>query len=171
MQYRRIRTPGASYFFTVNLHNRNSSLLTENIELLRSSFRAVKAKHPFHIDAMVVLPEHLHTIWTLPENDSDFSSRWMLIKASFSRGIRYTKPDKLRDTRVWQNRFWEHLIRNEKDFANHINYIHINPVKHGYVDRAVEWKYSSIHRYIQLGMHSQDWACEPDSELVTGERI
>jgi putative transposase len=140
MQYRRSNTAGGTYFFTVNLQNRQQSLLTNNIDLLRTAIDKVKIAHPFHIDAMVVLPDHLHAIWTLPQGDNDYSKRWQLIKAGFSRGIKndeyISASRKLKGERgIWQRRYWEHLIRDDADYENHVNYIHFNPVKHGYVNR------------------------------------
>lgn len=167
MQYKRVKLAGQSYFFTVNLEDRSTQLLTDNIELLRNAVRGVKRKHPFTIDAMVVLPEHLHCIWTMPQNDHDYSMRWGLIKSDFSRGIprqefiNSARAAK-RERSIWQHRFWEHCIRNESDMNDHINYIHINPVKHGYTNKASDWAYSSIHRYIRKGILSADWACDVD---------
>lgn len=136
----------------------------------------VKRAHPFIIDAMVVLPDHLHAIWTLPENDADYPTRWMLIKSGFSRGIppgEYRRPSRVAkgERGIWQRRYWEHCIRDERDYEKHVDYIHFNPVKHGYVTRAVDWDHSSIHRYIADGRLPQDWGT--DTEKVKagyGER-
>jgi putative transposase len=173
MQYRRIRTPGGTYFFTVNLANRNSALLTERVHVLREAVGVVKQRHPFQILAWVVLPEHMHAIWTLPADDADYSRRWMLIKQRFARHIEHTHVSattRRGERDIWQRRFWEHCIRNEQDLARHVDYVHINPVKHGYVQRASEWPYSSIHRYIRQGLLTADWACEPDAVIRGGER-
>ncbi|BCD84985.1 transposase [Pseudomonas solani] len=165
MRYRRSFVPGGTYFFTVNLADRSSGLLTQHIDLLRLAFRQVRARHPFEIPAMVVLPDHLHAIWTLPEGDADFSLRWAQIKGSFSRcvpergWVSRSRRDK-RERGIWQRRFWEHQIRDEQDLARHVDYIHINPVKHGHVRRAVDWPYSSIHRFIRDGRLSADWVCD-----------
>ena len=168
--YCRYRTDGGIYFFTVNLAERQRSLLTERIDTLREAFREVKNAHPFVIDAVVILPEHLHTIWTLPQGDNDFSLRWRQIKSAFSRAIE--KDERISNSRlrkqergVWQRRFWEHAIRDEEDFNRHIDYIHINPVKHGYVQRAVDWQFSSFHRYVKLGILPADWAGVVNDEL------
>ena len=168
--YRRYRIDGGTYFFTVNLAERQRSLLTERIDTLREAFREVKNAHPFVIDAVVILPEHLHTIWTLPQGDNDFSLRWRQIKSAFSRAIE--KDERISNSRlrkqergVWQRRFWEHAIRDEEDFNRHIDYIHINPVKHGYVQRAVDWHFSSFHRYVKLGILPADWAGVVNDEL------
>ncbi|WP_284451887.1 REP-associated tyrosine transposase [Methylophaga thalassica] len=162
MQYRRAFVPGGTFFFTVNLLERRKTLLTDNIDLLKRSFQHVKQAHPFNIDAIVILPEHLHTIWTLPETDYDFSIRWRLIKSTFSRGL--PKDEHINKTRhsknergIWQRRYWEHLIRDEKDYMNHVDYIHYNPVKHGYVDKAIDWPHSSIHKFIRNGMIDKHW--------------
>jgi putative transposase len=165
MYYRRANVPGATYFFTVNLADRKSALLVDHIHALKESIHRVKTAHPFEIDAMVVLPDHLHAVWTLPMNDADFATRWALIKAGFSR--RLPKTERISASRqskgergIWQRRYWEHLIRNDDDFARHIEYIHYNPVKHGYVASAAEWPHSSIHRYIRDGMVPADWATD-----------
>lgn len=159
MRYRRSTTQGATWFFTVNLEDRRSSLLIEHIEVLREAIRNVMQAHPFEIIAMVVLPEHLHAIWKLPEGDAEYPLRWSLIKAGFSR--RLPKQEQITESRVkkrergvWQRRYWEHQIRDEGDLNAHIDYVHFNPVKHGYVAHAVDWPYSSIHRFIQAGQLS-----------------
>jgi putative transposase len=168
--YRRNTVKGGRYFFTVNLTDRASCLLTENITLLRQSIAYVMHKHPFHIDAMVVLPDHMHAIWTLPENDADYALRWRLIKTHFSRHI--AKTEKISQSRIskgergiWQRRYWEHTIKDDRDFANHVDYIHINPVKHGYVSRATEWPHSSIHKYIKAGKLPTNWAGDKNAKL------
>ena len=165
LRYRRATTDGGTYFFTVNLADRNRTLLVEHVGLLRSVTREVKVRHPFHIDAMVVLPEHLHALWTLPTGDHDYPTRWALIKAGFSRRI--PKGESVNKSRaskgergIWQRRYWEHLIRDEGDYEKHVDYIHFNPVKHGYVNLASDWPYSSIHRYIASGIVERDWGGE-----------
>jgi putative transposase len=174
MRYRRARTAGATYFFTVNLADRSRTLLVDHVDDLRASVRAVKSQHAFDILAWVVLPDHLHAIWTLPEGDSDFATRWMLIKSGFSRripaGERISPSRRQKGERgIWQRRYWEHLIRDESDLQRHIDYVHINPVKHGHVTRAADWKHSSIHRYIRAGWMTAGWAVEQDDGLVVGE--
>ena len=168
--YRRYRVKGGTYFFTVNLVERKRKLLTEHIDLLRDAFRTVKKVHPFQIDAIVILPDHLHTVWTLPEEDDDFSLRWRQIKSAFSRNIetgeRISKSRNQKQERgIWQRRFWEHAIRDERDFTNHLDYIHFNPVKHKLVKRVIEWPYSSFHRYVRLGMYPCDWLGFEDESL------
>jgi len=175
MQYRRVWQAGGTYFFTVNLAERSRTLLVDRVEHLRGAVRKVKQAHPFNILAWVVLPDHLHAIWTLPENDSDCATRWMLIKAGFSRGIaqgEWIRPARRRkgERGIWQRRFWEHLIADENDLLRHVDYVHINPVKHRYVARASEWPYSSIHSYIRRGWLSQDWAAGACDDFLAGER-
>ncbi len=152
--YRRNYVDGGTYFFTVNLAERKQKLLIEQVDILRQAFRMVKKSHPFHIDAIVILPDHLHTIWTLPENDHDFSLRWRQIKSAFSRNLE--KQERISNSRlrkkergIWQRRFWEHTIQDEKDFMRHVEYIHYNPVKHGYVKRIEDWHYSSFHQPVK----------------------
>jgi putative transposase len=128
--YRRTRAAGASWFFTVNLADRSSALLIERIDVLRAALRYVRGRHPFAIDAMVVLPDHLHAVWTLPPGDGDFSLRWLLLKAYFSRQIplgEYRRPSRITkgERGLWQRRYWEHLIRDEDDLRRHVDYVHL----------------------------------------------
>lgn len=174
MRYRRTLVPGGTYFFTVNLLDRDRSLLVEHIDMLRAAIKAVRAKHPFEIDAWVVLPDHLHALWTLPAGDADYPTRWALIKAGFSRGLLADEPiagsrRKKGERGIWQRRYWEHAIRDETDLERHANYIHYNPVKHGYVRRVVDWPFSTFHRDIARGIYSRDWADEPTSDFSVGE--
>jgi putative transposase len=161
--YRRNFVPGGSFFFTVNLADRRLSLLTTHIDVLRAAFREIHLRHPFTIDAIVVLPDHLHTVWTLPEGDADFATRWRLIKSTFSRntppGERISASRAAKGERgIWQRRYWEHTIRDEEDFARHVDYVHINPVKHGLVTRVRDWRLSSFHRMVKLGVYPEAWA-------------
>ncbi|MBL7002871.1 MAG: transposase [Gammaproteobacteria bacterium] len=165
MKYKRADVQGGTYFFTVNLANRNNTLLIDEIDVLREVINKVKKQHPFKLDAMVILPEHLHAMFTLAKNDKDYATRWMLIKSGFSRQIpkleQINKSRKIKGERgIWQRRYWEHLIRDEKDYVRHFNYIHYNPVKHGYVERSVDWPHSTIHKYINLGVIDESWGCE-----------
>ena len=162
MRYRRSNTPGATYFFTVNLADRKSDLLVTQINALRDAVRKIRQSHPFDILAMVVLPDHLHAIWRLPEGDADFPLRWSLIKGTFSRAmpkneVIHRSREVKRERGIWQRRYWEHQIRNDDDLARHMDYIHFNPVKHGYVRRAADWPHSSIHREIARGSLNEDW--------------
>ena len=174
MEYRRARQEGGTCFFTVNLADRSSTLLVDRIDDLRRSVRAVRQRHPFEILAWVVLPDHLHAIWTLPPGDGDSATRWMLIKAGFSRAL--PRQERISASRqrkgergIWQRRFWEHVITSEPDLQAHIDYVHINPVKHGHALRAWDWPYSSIHRHIRLGWMSADWAAA-EADAGMGER-
>jgi len=163
--YRRSFTPGACFFFTVVTHKRiNYFSNKSNINLLRKAFHYVKNKHPFAIEAIVVLPDHLHTLWQLPENDSNYSLRWRLIKHYVSSHIK-TSSNHRREKQVWQRRFWEHEIRNEIDWRNHMDYIHYNPVKHGYVTLAQEWEYSSICKAMEKGWYDKSWGCTSPSNI------
>jgi putative transposase len=162
-QYRRAYQQGGCYFFTVVTYERQKILdRSECIPRLRKAFSHVMEKYPFVMDSVVVLPDHLHCIWLLPEGDSDFSTRWRLIKRYFSIGINAPVNRKGEKT-VWQRRFWEHLIRNEDDWRKHVDYIHYNPVKHGYVTRPADWPHSSFQRAVDRGWYSIDWGHrEPD---------
>ncbi|MDP2783339.1 MAG: transposase [Sulfurimicrobium sp.] len=160
--YRRNLIEGGTFFFTVNLADRHARLLTDHIALLRQSFRATRIRHPFIIEAMVVLPEHLHAILTLPPVDRDYATRWRLIKTAFSRGlakgedISHSRRDK-GERGIWQRRYWEHTLRDEEHFSRHVEYIHLNPVKHGHVKTAAEWPYSSFHQFVRQGKYPADW--------------
>lgn len=164
--YHRFYSSGASWFFTVNLAERkNNQLLLEHINSLRLAFSYVKERRSFKIDAIVILPEHLHCIWTLPPDDSDFSTRWNLLKGHFSRSIekgeRISKSrEKRRERGIWQRRFWEHLLRDQEDYNRHVDYIHWNPVKHGWVAQVKDWQYSSFHRFVAKGIYPANWACK-----------
>ena len=170
--YRRAFVAGGTWFFTVNLLQRkNNDLLVREIELLRRVVQQVRQKHPFHIDAWVVLPEHLHCVLTLPTGDSDFSLRWRLIKSAFSRAL--PKEERISATRqkygergIWQRHFWEHLIRDELDFQRHVDYVHVNPLKHGLVKCVSDWPYSTFHRYVDNGIYDLDWC--GDVEIHVG---
>ncbi len=162
--YKRAIVAGATFFFTLNLQNRKSNLLTQYIDKLCFSFKTVQNNHPFKIDAIVIMPDHLHLIMTLPVEDRDYSKRLSLIKGTFSRQIEAfeaisSSRQKKHERGIWQRRFWEHCIRNEVDYEQHVNYIHFNPVKHHYVSSPSQWPYSSIHRFIQMGILPADWAC------------
>jgi len=173
--YRRAYAPGGCWFFTANLLDRHSSLLPDRIAALRDAARKTHARYPFNIDAVVVLPEHIHTIWTLPPDDTDFSIRWRWIKALFSRAIPKGEPlSQARAARgergIWQRRFWEHLIRDDDDYARHVEYCYINPVKHGLVSRVRDWPHSSFHRDVRDGVFPEDWAGEVKPAGEFGER-
>lgn len=177
MRYRRWPERGGTYFFTLTLQDRTSRLLVDRIDALRAATAQVRRRHPFAIDACVVLPDHLHAIWTLPREDADFAMRWMLVKSAFSRALpagEYRQPSRRRRSErgIWQRRFWEHQIRDESDFAKHVDYVHYNPVRHGYAEAAAAWPYSTVHRYIERGLLPSDWGqCvhRPD-EIRAGER-
>ena len=162
-QYIRAFIPGGTFFFTVALLNRDQRLLVEHIELLRAAFKQVQASRPFTTDAIVVLPDHLHCIWTLPPGDGDFSTRWRLIKGAFARQIAAEgerlseRREKKNERGIWQRRFWEHVIRDERDFAAHADYIHYNPVKHGHAANAAEWPHSSFHKFVKVGIYDPEW--------------
>ncbi|UJS04093.1 REP-associated tyrosine transposase [Cylindrospermopsis raciborskii] len=168
MEYRRAKTPGATYFFTLVTYCRRPILgKSENIDLLREAFRYVMKNYQFKIDAIVILPEHLHCLWTLPENDGDFSTRWRLIKSYFSRkyqvscqGTMTLSQEQKGEKPIWQRRFWEHQVRDDRDFINHVEYIHYNPVRHGLVNAPKDWQYSSFHRYVQAGFYDVMWGAE-----------
>ncbi len=154
-RYIRRRAPGVCVFFTVALAARGSGLLVREIERLREAVAATRRERPFGIDAWVVMPDHLHAVWTLPEGDGEYSVRWRLIKSRFSRGLprgRLRSSHEGRQERgIWQRRYWEHHIRDENEYTAHVRYCHTNPAKHGFVERPEDWPHSSIHREIAAG--------------------
>lgn len=169
--YRRQWHAGGTFFFTVAIADRSSSLLVDRIEDLKQSIRHVHNTKPFHIVAMVVLPEHLHTIWTLPENDADYATRWKMIKAKFSRGMPRDEPRSTSrvakgERGIWQRRYWEHTIRDDEDFRRHMDYIHYNPVKHCVVRAVVDWPHSTFHQYVRDGVYPADWGGATDVEAA-----
>jgi putative transposase len=170
--YRRAWHQGGTYFFTVNLLARfDNDLLVRHIDVLRRVVAQVQRRHPFIIHAWVVLPEHLHCVIELPEGDDDFAVRWRLIKGNFSKALPKTERlsavrQKRGERGIWQRRYWEHLIRDEHDFAAHVDYVHINPVKHGWVERVVDWPYSTFHGYVARGVLPVDWAGDGSSDSL-----
>lgn len=170
--YRRAAVPGATYFFTVALADRRSRVLVEHADALRSAFVATACEHPVRVDAMVVLPDHLHAVWRLPEGDADFPVRWRKLKARFTRAVGGRVGDsptanpwprsesKIRkgERGLWQRRYWEHMIRDADDWRRHVEYCWINPVKHGLVGAVRDWPLSSFHRDVRRGLVPEDWA-------------
>jgi putative transposase len=172
MEYRRLFIPGGTYFFTQVTYCRRPILSTpEAVELLRSAFRYTIERYPFTIIASVILPDHLHIIWNLPPESSDYSTRWRLVKSQFSRhwhqaASQSTSRQRHGEVDIWQRRFWEHLIRDETDLSNHVDYIHYNPVKHGLVSSPAEWKYSSFLKFVQDKLYPLDWG--GDGNILAG---
>ncbi len=171
--YRRNKQSGATYFFTLCLRDRKSRILVDYINVLRLAYRKTQNKKPFTTDAMVILPDHIHALWTLPMDD-DYANRIRLLKSHFTRQL----PVKIKQTNnknrqshcqtgIWQLRYWEHTIRDERDFINHMNYIHYNPVKHGYVNNVKDWQYSTFHQCVKKGVYDGDWGSNIDE--ITGD--
>lgn len=168
-EYRRWRRAGGTYFFTVVTANRAPILCGEAARrALHQAIASVGRARPFVLEAMVLLPEHLHAIWTQPEGDDDFSWRWGAIKAYFTRdfigGGSEEEPQSVsrwrhRHRGVWQRRFWEHVIRDEEDLNRHLDYIHYNPVKHGLVGCPHAWPHSSFARWVLRGGYKMNWLC------------
>ncbi len=167
VNYRRHALPGGTYFFTLVTHQRHPWLCTDLArQTLRAAILQVKLTLPFTIDAMVLLPDHLHCIWTLPEGDSDYATRWRLIKTYVTKQAGHQlNPDaqlnnsriKRREGTLWQRRFWEHWIRDEADYVRHCDYIHYNPVRHRLCQMPLEWEFSSFHRFVKAGIYPADW--------------
>jgi putative transposase len=165
--YRRLYVPGGTYFFTLVVQKRMPLFSSsENVQSLREAFKEVMEKRPFKIEAIVVLPDHLHCIWKLPQGDCDFSSRWKGIKYRFSLHCKETfetseSMSQKKEKGLWQRRFWEHVIRDQEDFNRHVDYIHFNPVKHGLVEKPIDWNNSSFNKFVNKGIYPEDWGAMP----------
>lgn len=165
--YRRAHVLGAHYFFTVTTRGRKPFLTHASVRAaLRSSIGQVRELFPFAIEGWVLMPDHMHCLWRLPEGDADYGKRWGLIKRQVTRELGISSigetpsQRKRHEGNLWQRRFWEHLIRDEDDYRKHLDYLHWNPVKHGYVKHVVDWPYSSFHRYVKAGLLPVDWGGE-----------
>ena len=176
--YRRANIAGGTYFFTVNTFRRLPVLTEAPVRVaLREALQRTRVAHPFEIDAWVLLPDHLHCIWTLPQGDADFSIRWAKIKSCVSKecdakfGVQDLSEsrNRRREAGLWQRRFWEHQIRDDADFARHVDYIHWNPVKHGLVEQATDWPHSTFHRFLHDGVYSHDWGLSESLSMAAGE--
>jgi putative transposase len=177
--YRRAFVPGGTFFFTLVTNLRRPIFNSESSRnLLGKLFRQCQAQWPFTVDAIVLLPDHLHAIWSLPPGDSGYSRRWAWIKKEFTKawlaqGGRESQVSLARSMEgrrgVWQPRFWEHTLEDEGDFDNHFDYIHYNPVKHGYVQSPKDWRWSSFHRWVRLGVYDVNWGCGETESF--GERF
>jgi putative transposase len=178
MHYRRMDVPGASYFFTVVTHERRPIFAdAQAVRLLEAAIGRVREKRPFTIEAQVALPDHLHAIWTLPDGDCDYPTRWRQIKEAFTRGWAPCPPSgrrlPARDARrrargeqtVWQHRYWEHLVRNDRDLSAHVEYIHFNPVRHGFVSAPRDWPHSTFSDWVARGLYDADWGSQGPLEL------
>ena len=178
MQYRRTISPGSAFFFTVVTFERRRLFAQEPaVCLLRQAFRSVIIRHPCKIEAAVILPDHLHMIWRMPEDDSEYPTRWRLIKSYFTHHWEGRDDDPIPASRqrkgersVWQRCYWEHMIRDEEDWRRHVDYIHYNPVKHGLARSAREWDYSSFGRSVKMGLYAEDWGGS-EGVLVVDERM
>jgi putative transposase len=159
--YRRLNIEGGTFFFTVTLADRSGDLLIRHIDRLRSIYQSVQTERHFESIAVCILPDHIHAIWSLPSNDTDYARRWNFIKGGFSRGLpalpRSSSKIAKREKGIWQRRYWEHAIRDDNDLARHIDYIHFNPVKHGLVSQVCDWPHSSFHQYVKRGDLPSDW--------------
>jgi len=181
-EYRRVKTKGGTYFFTLATHLRRPILTHETVRLaLRQGIQRARKTLPFQIDAWVLLPDHLHAIWTLPPEDDNYAARWAIIKrqVSTSCGRQFSHQNPLSDSQkkrkesgIWQRRFWEHQIRDDLDFKRHMDYLHWNPVKHGHVRKAADWPFSSFHRLVTQEIYPPDWGgtvIEEADNIIFGE--
>ena len=175
-RYRRADTPGATYFFTIVTYRRQPFLCDPDVRIaLREAITKVRKLYPFHIDGWVLLPDHLHAIWTLPPGDAFFPLRWQQIKRGVTRscGERLHRAawmtkskTRHRESTLWQRRYWEHQIRDDADFERHMDYLHYNPVKHGLVKRVRDWPYSSFHRHVAAGVYREEWSEEATTDAI-----
>ncbi len=174
MRYRRLTIEGASYFFTLVTHQRRQLFGNPGVvRMLDDAIESIRNRHPFEIEAQVVLPDHLHAIWKLPHQDANYATRWRLIKEAFTRAYvakigapDRTDVDRARGERnVWQRRFWEHLIRDDRDFAAHLDYIHLNPVHHGLTSSPRDWPHSTFRKWIERGVYEPTWGSDERPEL------
>jgi putative transposase len=161
-RYRRIKNVGGVFFFTVTLADRSSDLMVRQVDRLRRIYMSVQNRYPFETVAICILPDHIHAVWSLPHGDRDYPMRWSVIKAGFSRGLVEAAPRTVskiakRERGLWQRRYWEHTIRDDADLERHVDYIHFNPVKHGYVSQVRDWQFSTFHRYVERGVLVADW--------------
>ena len=169
--YIRDKTQGGCYFLTFNLANRHSQLLLMHIDKFRDAYAKTIKHHAFILDAMVVLPDHVHMIITLPPDSNDYATIVASLKSQFSRQINKTEiitssRQAKRERGIWQRRFWEHRIRDEIDYQNHMDYIHYNPVKHGYVANPQDWQYSTLHKLIKKGVYPANWATDGSVKTI-----
>jgi len=172
--YHRAYVPGGTFFFTIVTFHRQPTFKDESaVSLLRQCLHTTIRRRPFVIDAMVLLPDHLHAIWTLPEGDCDYSNRWREIKARFSRLYLKSPPNgscaqmrRKGQRSIWQERFWEHAVTSQADYNRHCDYIHFNPVKHGLATSPLEWKLSSFEQFVARGLYEPDWGAYPDEGLL-----
>lgn len=169
MRYRRVKAPGATYFFTLVMRDRQPIFDDPRcVDLFADANSAVNLRHPFEVEAQVILPDHLHAMWTLTEGDAAYSRRWRLIKETFTRSyikmrgplIRSTVAKARGEQPVWQRRFWEHLIHDEQDFASHLDYIHYNPVKHGLAAAPRDWPNSTFRNWVNRGAYDAEWGMD-----------
>ena len=149
--YRRNRVPGGTFFFTVTLRDRRGDALVRHVDALRASWRTAMSRNPHEVIAAVVLPDHLHAVMRMAD-DTDYSRLWQDLKKGFTRRVAHGTPS------PWQSRFWEHTVRDAVDLQRHIDYVHVNPMKHGLVSRPCDWPHSSFHRHVREGLLPSDWA-------------
>ena len=174
VKHRRTNALGSAFFFTVVTFDRRKIFTNEQtVALLRRAIVVVQARRPFKVEAAVILPDHFHMIWRLPEGEDDYATRWRLIKSYFTHrwpgACDYpTTPSRQSkgERAVWQRRYWEHLIRDEADWRRHVDYIHYNPVKHGLARAPGAWQYSSFHTFVKQGHYSSDWGAGEEVDVA-----
>jgi putative transposase len=155
-RYRDNRVPGMTYFFTVRLLDRNSTLLTDHFSAFGEAMRQARIRKPFHVDAWVVLPNHAHAIWTLPPGDHDCATRWRAVKIAFSKalhktGLALASATGAADATIWERHYRDYRVGDDDEYADLVDYVHSNPILHGLCERASEWQWSSLHRFVAAG--------------------
>jgi len=152
-RYRDNRVPGMTYFFTVRLLDRNSTLLTDHFSAFGEAMRQARIRKPFHVDAWVVLPDHAHAIWTLPPGDHDCATRWRAVKIAFSKALHKTGLTlaSAADATIWERHYRDYRVGDDDEYAALIDYVHSNPMRHGLCQQAAEWPWSSLHRFVAAG--------------------
>jgi len=179
-EYRRWYVPGGTYFFTLATYHRRAILTGEVARCcLREAIATVRDRYPFESVAIVLLPDHIHTVWALPRNDADYPTRWRRIKEEFTRSYLASggadspiseSRHKRGERGIWQRRYWEHTIRDEDDLKRCVDYIHWNPKKHGYVTRVADWEFSTFHRFVERGEYEANWgSTDPTPEYNSPE--
>lgn len=149
--YRHNRVPGNTFFFTVRLLDRRSTLLTDHISAFGEAIRQARTKKPFHVDAWVAMPDHAHAIWTLPEGDTDCAARWRAVKIAFSKAISKSRAPSANDGAIWQRHFLDHPIDDDDEYSRMVDYVHMNPLRHGVCKQIEDWPWSSLHRFLAAG--------------------
>jgi putative transposase len=154
--YRHNRVPGRTFFFTVRMLDRRSTLLTDHISAFGEAIRQARSKRPFHVDAWIALPDHAHAIWTLPPGDDDAASRWRAVKIAFTKALSKSTRAAASDSAIWQRHYLDYLIDSDADYVRLVDYVHNDAMRHGFCRRSQDWPWSSLHRFLAAGLVQRD---------------